>query len=167
MNKKYCKYCWANGGVKCHASEENRRKNCMEAKMRAASESNMSKHNESKALHDYISYIKNRITYLKAFSPSVPLSEYKYYRALLTEIKRWGEQHIIFYKYLRGKITIDDATSLYGVSEREFYRMMKHQRALLIKFIEEQENILGEKYPFIPMTDVFNEIIGEKENDPE
>lgn len=155
MTNEYCKYCWAKdsrGG--CFAAKETRVENCRKAKMRANEKIN---NNESKGLKDYLTYITNRIDYLKVFNMGVPSSEYKYYLALRKVISQWGKNHIVFYKYLRGEIDMDYAKSLYGVSEKEFYRITRLQRKKLIKFIEEHEKVLGEKHPFIPMTDIFNE----------
>ena len=112
-------------------------------------------HNELIGLREYINYISNRISYLKIFTVDIPCGEYKYYCLLRKRIKQWGETHIIFYKYLVGEIDMERAKALYGVSERQFYRISTQQRKKLIVYIEEQEVELSKRFPFIPMENIF------------
>lgn len=155
MNKKkYCDFCWAKlYGGGCHIVDLSvRMVHCQKAKER--SESAVEK-NQTQRLRDYIAYLSNRIRYLKLFQGSVEFNEYKYYCELRSRIKDWGKDHIVPYAYLCGKIGLQKAMELYGVSERDFYKLIKLQRARLIKFIEDQEEALEQKYPFIPMSDMF------------
>lgn len=155
-NKKYCDFCWAKlHGGGCHIVDLNARKiHCQKAMERLEQEVF---NNETQKVRDYIAYLSKRIRYLKLFQGNVKFSEYKYYCELRSRIKEWGKRHIIPYAYLSGKFTCDQAIEFYGVSKREFCRLMKTQRRRLIKFIEEQEEVLEEKYPFIPMSDIFCE----------
>ncbi len=154
--KKWCNFCWAKlYGGGCHIADvKSRIVECEKAKTRSEKSTSV---NQIQGLRDYIAYISKRIRYLKSFQGSVECSEHKYYCELRKQIKMWGRKHAIFYAYMRGKIELRKATELYGVSEREFYRLISLQRRRLIKFIEEQEEILEQKYPFIPVSDIFCE----------
>ena len=152
-NKKYCDFCWAKlYGGGCLVDLSTRKIHCEKAMARL--EQSVF-NNETQKVRDYIAYVSKRIRYLKLFQGDVKFSEYKYYCELRSRIKEWGKSHIIPYAYLSGKFTLEKALEFYGVSEREFYRLIKAQRKRLIKFIEEQEEALEQKYPFIPLTDIF------------
>lgn len=155
MRAKHCNHCWAKGSDgRCLATPETRIEHCARAIARLDEKSNTNHSNESKGLKDYLRYIANHIDYLQKSDMVIQSNEYKYYSAMQNEITRWGKNHRVFYEYLLGKIGADRAKSLYGVSEREFYRIASRQRKLLIKLIESQEMILERKYPFIPVENI-------------
>ena len=161
MGKEYCNYCWAKGSKGgCICREESRPQHCRKAKIRLAAKKEqtniLNKSKELIGLREFINYVSNRIAYLKIFNFDIPSNEYKYHCILRKRIKQWGEEHAIFYKYLMGEITTEQAMCLYGIYERSFYRIMTNQRKELIAFIEEHERILSEKYPFESMPDIFD-----------
>ena len=159
MEKSYCNLCWAKGGDgRCLCGKESRLEHCRRARMRADTKV-ITNNKELIGLRDYIAYISQRITYLKIFDSSNYSNEYKYLCLLRKKIKQWGEEHIIFYKYLRGEITIEQCKALYGMSYRQVYRMSTQQRKDLIVFIKEQENLLSGEYPFIPTDDFIHSVV--------
>ena len=154
--KKYCDFCWAKlHGGGCHVDDLTTRKLHCQKAMERAQETTFK--NETQKVREYISYLSKRIRYLKLFQGDVLLSEYKYYCELRNQIKEWGKSHVIPYAYLSGKFSLEKSIEFYGVSKREFFRLIKAQRMRLVKFIEEQEEALAQKYPFIPMSDIFCE----------
>ncbi len=166
MNGKeeYCQFCWAcYQHIKCIAKPEEQGLLCEKAKARMgipvkeSREREIKTDGESTNIKKYLKYIPQRIAYLKMLMGDIPSNEYKFYCSLKKAIEQWGKAHVIFYGCLCGKITTKQAKSLYGVSERTLFRMMREQKKHLIKYIEEQEKLLSEKYPFIPMTDIFEE----------
>ena len=159
ITEEYCKYCWANCEYKeCIASNENRSLLCKKAKERMFRAKKKPKTSgESVKIKKYMIYIQKRINYLKHFRGKVLSNEQRYYMALQDAIREWGKSHIIFYACLYGKMETQQGKNMLGVSLREFYRIMSKQREVLIKFIEKQEQILSEKYPFEPMSDIFME----------
>ena len=108
---------------------------------------------ETTGLQKYLTYIDDRITYLRVVTAGMPSNEYEYYKALRERIKQWGKAHILCYSYIRGKIDMGGVINAMGVSERVCYRMIGQQRAKLISFITEQEKILEIQYPFITEDD--------------
>ena len=160
---EYCKHCWAcYHGIRCIAPLEARNALCEKAKARmnggrikeCLQEQPTNDYKDVK-VKEFVRYISQRIAYLKILIGGIPSNEYKYYCALKEAIKEWGKAHVIFYGCLYGKISVERAKSILGVSESTFFRIMKKQRKDLIDFIEKQENILNVKYPFIPMADIF------------
>ena len=149
---KHCQFCWAwYQNTKCIASAENRKQLCKKAMERSKAAVKPVKQKtarEDVGLKRYLLYIKDRLAFLKALSVKRDSNEYKYYFALQEAIKQWGKSHALFYGCLYGKIEVKQAADMCGVSKRTFFRMMSKQRKDLIDFIEEQERILGEKYPF-------------------
>jgi hypothetical protein len=108
---------------------------------------------ETTGLQRYLTYIDDRITYLRVVTAGIPSNEYEYCKALRERIKQWGSTHILCYSYIRGKIDMTRVIHAMGVSERVCYRMISKQRNELIKFITEQEKILEEQYPHIAEVD--------------
>lgn len=102
---------------------------------------------ESVGLNNYITYINDRLMYLKMTDGGVSSNEYKFYNTLRDRIKQWGDTHALFYSLIRDKIDMSHVRRAIGVSERVAYRMMDKQRKEFIKFITLQEQILDEKYP--------------------
>ena len=102
---------------------------------------------ELTGLNNYITYINDRLRYLKIVEDAVSSNEYKFYNALRERIKQWGDTHALCYGNIRGKIDMPHVYRAIGVSERVAYRMMDKQRKELIKFITLQEQILVEQYP--------------------
>lgn len=102
---------------------------------------------ETTGLNNYITYINDRINYLKMTEDGVSSNEYKFYNTLRERIKQWGDNHALCYAFIRGKIDMPHVYHAIGVSERVAYRMMDNQRKDLIKFITLQEQILDELYP--------------------
>lgn len=162
MMKEYCKFCWAKSSDKCVCVKENRLVNCKKAMERADTHV-ITTNKEWIGLRDYLKYISNRIEYLKISKGDIPSNEYKYYYLLRKKIHQWGEEHIVFYKYILGKITIHQAKTLCGVSYRQMYRIFSQQRKNLICYIEEQENLLGGKYPYIPTVEVIDRVMEGKQ----
>lgn len=168
--EKYCKFCWAcYHGVKCICADENRKAECKKARARMGKNAvkeptEEKKQDEAVCLKEYLKYIPKRIAFLKSVCGKIPSNEYKYYCALQAAIKKWGRAHALFYGCVYGKIGIEQARGMVGVSERTFYRIMSRQRKLLIDFIEKQENILNEKYPFIPIRYFYGGLIWKKRN---
>lgn len=146
MVSKYCNCCWAKSNRRCICPPEKRAETCKKAEITYHTK-RLCKSKELKGLLDYISYISMRIAYLKMYGGDS--NEYKFYYVLRKRIKQWGKDHLIFYKYLKGEITNEQAIALYGVSGRTWARIAMHQRKQLIAFIEENEKILDEKYPHI------------------
>ena len=156
--KEYCKFCWAYyHSTSCIASAETRPSLCEKAKKRMCPPvSEKEKTNDENVnVKKYLRYIQNRLSYLKILSGDIPSNEYRFYQSLQKSINEWGKKHAIFYGCLTGKITTAQAKSSFGCSEKTFRRMMRAQKKSLIKFIEKQEEILSDKYPFIPMADIF------------
>lgn len=157
MRKDYCNFCWAKcSGGRCICKEESRSEHCKKAKIRMAADA-LTKNKELIGLREYMNYISNRIIYLKILSNYQACNEYKYLCQLRKRIKQWGQEHIIFYKYLRGTISLEEAKILYGISYRQLYRLATSQRKELIVFIEEQENLLRDQYPFDPDVDIMDD----------
>ena len=146
MKKNYCDFCWAKlSDGKCLCNEEIRPKHCAAAVLRANAKA---VDKELVGIREYMLYISKRIAFLKVFGNGERSNEYKYLRHLRKQILQWGKDHLIFYHYLCGKISLERAKTLYGVSEREFYRISARQRKNLITFITEQEEVLSKQYPF-------------------
>ncbi len=157
MRKEYCNFCWAKGsGGRCICKEESRLEHCEKAKIRMAADA-LTKNKELIGLREYLDYISNRIIYLKILSNYTTCNEYKYLCQLRKRIKQWGKEHIIFYKYLRGTLSLEEAKILYGISYKQLYRLVTSQRKELIVFIEEQEKLLEEQYPFDPNADILDD----------
>lgn len=157
--KKHCQFCWAYyQRTKCIAPAEQRKTLCGKAMARMdkpAIKEEPKSANEAVNLKKYLKYIPKRIAFLKTLSGEILSNEQRYYCALQEAIKEWGKTHVLFYGCIYGKISVKQAKSMCGVSERTFFRMMSKQRKALIDFIEAQECILSEKYPFIAMTEIF------------
>ncbi len=102
---------------------------------------------ETSGLKKYLTYINDRIMYLKMTGFGIPSNEYKFYNTLRERIKQWGDTHALCYAYIRGKIDMPQVQYAMGVSERVCYRMINNQQKDLIKFITLQEQILEEQYP--------------------
>lgn len=111
---------------------------------------------ESLGLREFIHYVFNRIIYLKIAEGDISSNEYKYHCILWKRIKQWGAEHKIFFKYLMGDITAEQAQCCYGMFDRTFERITRKQRKELIEFIEEHERVLGERYPFPTESDMFD-----------
>lgn len=151
---KHCEFCWAwYQNTECIAPAENRKELCKKAmeRSKAAVKKPVKQKTgrEDVGLKSYLLYIHQRVEFLKALSVNRDSNEYKYYLALQESIKQWGKSHAIFYGCIYGKIKVKQAADMCGVSKRTFFRMMSKQRKDLIDFIEEQECIWGEKYPFV------------------
>lgn len=154
---KHCQFCWAYyQNTKCIAPAESREMLCQRAikqlrKTDAKEPVKKQPNSEGEAvnLKKYLQYIQKRIAFLKALCGEIVSNEYKYYFALQEAIKQWGKTHVLFYACIYGKIGTKQAAAICGVSQRTFYRIMSKQRKSLIAFIEAQERILDEKYPFI------------------
>lgn len=157
---RHCQFCWAyHHSEKCIANPENKPLLCQRAKarMKAANKTSIKERVESPNVKKYLKYISKRIAYLKMLMGRIPTSEYKYYCALQEAVKEWGKAHVLFYGCLCGKLTVAQASSICGVSQSTFFRLMRKQKQDLIGFIEKQEDVLSEKYPFIPMADILEE----------
>lgn len=154
MSKEYCGLCWAKlSDGSCLCDEKKREKECEKARMRLAQKrgENVSEQKELQSLRDYLAYIPMRLAYLKVTSSTAWTSnERKYYVELYNAIRNWGKSHEVFFKYLVGKINFQKVVSLYGYSQRRCTQMIKKQRKDFIDFIEEQEPLLRQKYPFEP-----------------
>lgn len=111
---------------------------------------------ETIGIRQYLSYIKQRQSYLKIFvGEDYPLTEIKYYLELQQRIGEWAKKHRVAYQYIQDKISSQEAIEYMGVSTRVFYRLLAKQKAELITFIRETEKELENKYSFIPFTDEF------------
>ena len=155
MGKDYCNFCWAKGSDgKCLCDKESRLQHCKKARARIKEPTTQKQ--ELVGLRDYLTYLARRSIYLKITNGGIPSNEYKYCYLLQKKIKQWGRKHVVFYKYLCEDITVEQAIDLYGVSRRQFYRISSQQKNDLIVFIEEQERLLSEEYPFPTEADIFN-----------
>ena len=103
--------------------------------------------NETNLLRDYLTYIPQRLAYLKRFGVNPSNYEYKYYSELHREIKEYLKSNKVFRLYLMHKISIEQYKAFYNTSERTSYRILAKQRAKLISFIVKKEKELLEKYP--------------------
>ena len=107
-------------------------------------------------MRNYLNYIRQRCIYLNIVNDGVQSNEYKFYKSLRDRITKWGKNHLIAYKFIRGHIDIKVVQQCLGVPERQCYRILERNRKELIQFITEQERILEEKYPFEESVDVFD-----------
>ena len=111
---------------------------------------------ENMQVRNYLEYIRQRCIYLNIVNNGVQSNEYKFYKSLRDRIKKWGKNHLIPYQFIRGHIDINIVMQCLGISKRQCYRILEQNRKELIRFIEEQEKILEEKYPFEEGVDAFN-----------
>ena len=109
----------------------------------------------TKSIKDYLRYVQQRPAYLKRFSDDRALDEIKYYEEIQKKIKKWAKKHRVFYQYISGGITTRDAIEYIGISERDFYRLMRKQKVKFLNFLSETENELDNQYSF---TDDFIEV---------
>lgn len=101
------------------------------------------------AVRHYLQWIPTRIKFLQNFSENDSSMEVMYYTELYKNIREWGKNHVLFYKFIMGKMTMAELLPIFGCAERTFYRIMKTQKDDLIKYIQEQEAMLDKKYPFV------------------
>lgn len=111
----------------------------------------------TKSIKDYLRYVQQRPAYLKRFVGERSTVEIKYYQEIQKRIKQWAKKHRVFYQYISGGITTRDAIEYIGVSERDFYRLMRKQKVKFLDFLQETENKLETQYSFIPFTGNFME----------
>lgn len=104
--------------------------------------------NKTARLKQYLTYVRQRATYLKILNNGSQSNEYNYHKAMWEYIKEWGITHALSYGYIRGKIDITTVKNYMGTSERVTYRMISKQRDELIELIAKHEKILAERYPF-------------------
>ena len=154
MKKEHCNFCWAKlPDGSCFCVKEQREENCRKARMRLAQkkEEQMQPAKELQGLRDYLAYIPMRLAYLKAQTDGKPTSnEWKYYVALYKAIKTWGSSHEVFFKYLIKKINFSKVVNLLGRNKRQCIRIVGTTRKMLVDYIQKQEALLREKYPFEP-----------------
>lgn len=153
MKKEYCNLCWAklpNGSCFC-SNKERRQIECVKARKRLArkKEDERPAKKELHGLREYFSYIPVRLAYLKE-SGNISSNEWNFYVELYSAIKEWGKAHEIFFKYLIKKIDFDRLVRLYGLSERQCVRINGTIKKNLVDYIQKQEELLREKYPFEP-----------------
>ena len=108
----------------------------------------MDKKKEALGIKRYIFYIRSRVKLIKLGILLVSDNEWCYYRELFNSLNAYYKTHIIYLKYIMGKLDREKAKFLLGLSERAFYRYCKVQRDKLISFITESERSLFSKYPF-------------------
>jgi hypothetical protein len=104
--------------------------------------------NDMTGIRSYIAYIPKRLAFLKICGVQPYSNEYQYYSELYCEIKGYLNRHKIFKSYILCKIGIEKYKEFYGVSGRTSYRILAKQRANFIKFIEQKEKELLQKYPY-------------------
>ena len=154
MKKEHCNFCWAKlPDGSCFCVKEKRPENCRKARMRLAHEreENMQPAKELQGLRDYIAYIPMRLAYLNAQANGKNTSnEWKYYVELYKAIKEWGRTHEVFFKYLIKKINFSKVVKLLGRAKRQCIRIVGTTRKMLVDYIQKQETLLREKYPFEP-----------------
>lgn len=114
------------------------------------------------ALREYLEYIPKRIKYVKTLTGGMITNEIRFWKALKLSIKHWREGHLICYEHLRGNLTIAQARNLIGSSERNVYRLLTKQTTEFINFLKEEESKFDKLYPYIPVTDIFeNDLLEE------
>ena len=116
---------------------------------------------EALGVKNYLTYIENRLRYVKLLLNGVECNEYRYYSSMLNRIKKWSKNHAVFYAHSCGKVSTEEGKMLLGVPDRTFYRMMRKQRKEFILFIKQQEVALAKEYPFIPVSDIFEQLVVE------
>lgn len=116
---------------------------------------------EALGVRNYLAYIENRMRYVKLLSNGIECNEYRYYHSMLNRIKKWSKNHAVFFAHTCGKVSTEEGKMLLGVPERTFYRLMRKQRKELISLIKQQEAVLSQEYPFIPVTDIFEQLVVE------
>lgn len=108
----------------------------------------MSNVKEAMAIKKYIFYVRSRVKLIKLGILLVSDNEWLYYQELFNLLNAYYKTHIIYLKYIMGKLDREKVKCLLGLRERAFYRYCKVQRDKLISFITEQETQLFAKYPF-------------------
>ena len=108
----------------------------------------MSKLEEASAIRRYITYLRNRCRLIRAKYIQVEDNQRLFYTLLYKEIEEFGNNHLIFFSYIMGKMEFKKAKALVGIPDRDLFRLFEKQRKLLISFIEQKEKDLFEKYPF-------------------
>ena len=104
---------------------------------------------ESAAVQKYLDYIQRRIVWLERNANLDSIEEIQYYTELRDRIYDWGKSHVLAFKHITGKMTMKELIPVFGCSERTIYRILKPQIDNLVKFIQEQEEALEEKYSFV------------------
>lgn len=108
----------------------------------------MDKKKEALGIRKYIFYIRSRVKLIQLGILLVSDNEWFYYRELFNSLNAYYKTHIIYLKYIMGKIDREKAKCLLGLSERAFYKYCKVQRDKLISSITKYETQLFAKYPF-------------------
>jgi hypothetical protein len=106
------------------------------------------KRDQSIKLKKYLRYVIQRVAYLKAGIYSCSDNQYNYFFNLLESIYEWSRHHKLFWKFLLGKLTLDQLKDLLGEPERQTFRYLQRQRENLINFIQTEEIKYYAKYPF-------------------
>lgn len=101
---------------------------------------------ESLAIKKYIRYVRLQILHAKADMKGITTDYYNYYRELNNEITEFLNNHMVFARFIFGKIDHKLGMKIMGINERDFFRQMERQRKLFIKHLESTENRLLKEY---------------------
>lgn len=109
---------------------------------------NINTHDEALSIKKYIRYVRIHVLQAKTDIIQIPDNEYQFYYHLNERIKEFLNNHLIWYKYIFGKIDTKYGMRLLGYPERNFMRRMENQRKDFIQFATTEENKLSREYNF-------------------